>query len=83
MNNTANPFYTTLQAGAYSIPSGQPCDAALPCSSSGGLSAGKIAGIVIGVVLGIALMLAIWGYWKRRQLRAWWEKGYTNGRKGR
>lgn len=82
MNNTANPFYTTLQAGTYSIPSGEPCDDALPCSSNG-TNKGEIAGIIIGVVLGILLILGIWGYWKRRPLKAWWDKGYTNGRKGR
>ncbi len=56
-SSSVDPYYTQVQAGTYSIPSGEPCDAALPCTSSSGLSKGAIAGIVIGVVLGLALLL--------------------------
>lgn len=33
LNDTADPFFTRLQAGAYSAkkPGGKPCDAAFPC----------------------------------------------------
>ncbi|WVR03728.1 hypothetical protein IAU60_000723 [Kwoniella sp. DSM 27419] len=76
LNNTADPYYVIVQAGTYSIPSGDPCDAALPCGGSGGLSKGAKAGIAIGVILGVALIVAAVCFWKRRQLRAWWSKGY-------
>ena len=66
MNNASDPYYVRVQAGAYSIPSGQPCDAALPCN--GGLSGGAIAGIVIDTVLGLVLIFGFifWAYKKRK-----------------
>ncbi|KAI0053068.1 glycoside hydrolase family 9 protein [Auriscalpium vulgare] len=74
LNDTSDPYYTRLQAGAYeqSKPSGQPCDPAFPCHS--GLSSG--AKIAIGVVVGLvgAVLLGLAGYYayqvrKRRQFR--------------
>jgi endoglucanase len=76
LNNTGDPYYVKIQAGTYTIPSGQPCDDALPCSGSGGISKGAVAGIVIGVILGLALVLAVIWYWKRDSIARWWRKGY-------
>jgi endoglucanase len=58
LNDTADPFFTRLQAGAFAAkkPSGRPCDAAFPCHS--GLSKGaKIALVVVFslVLLGISV----------------------------
>ncbi|KAK4686079.1 endoglucanase, partial [Tremellales sp. Uapishka_1] len=75
LNSSSDPYYTTLQAGTYTVPSGQPCDAALPCSSSG-LSKGDIAGIVIGVVVGVLLIAAALIWWRRDHIRRWWQRGY-------
>ncbi|WWC88048.1 uncharacterized protein L201_002951 [Kwoniella dendrophila CBS 6074] len=75
INGTADPYYVDIKANTYSIPSGQPCDAALPCGG-GGLSKGAKAGIAIGVILGVLLILALIWYWKRRQIGGWWKKGY-------
>ncbi|OCF75093.1 endoglucanase [Kwoniella mangroviensis CBS 8886] len=74
LNQTSDPYYVQVQAGTYSIPSGQPCDAALPCG--GGLSTGAKAGIAIGVILGVLFILAGIFYWKRKQIARWWRKGY-------
>ncbi|WWD16401.1 hypothetical protein CI109_100827 [Kwoniella shandongensis] len=76
LNNTADPHYVSVQAGTYSIPSGQPCDAALPCEGGGGLSGGAKAGIAIGVILGVLLIVAAICYWKRKSLARTWRKGY-------
>ncbi|WVF66027.1 hypothetical protein IAT40_000765 [Kwoniella sp. CBS 6097] len=75
LNNTADPYYVNVQAGTYSAPSGDPCDAAFPCGG-GGLSAGAKAGIAIGVILGVALLVAAVCFWKRRAISEWWRKGY-------
>ncbi|WWC68531.1 uncharacterized protein I206_102460 [Kwoniella pini CBS 10737] len=75
LNQTSDPPYVSIQAGTYSIPSEQPCDAALPCEG-GGLSKGAKAGIAIGVIVGVLLILAAIWYWKRKQIGAWWRKGY-------
>lgn len=69
MNGTEDPFYVGLTS-TYSLPKGQPCDAALPCSG-GGLSGGAIAGIVIGVVLGLLLILGLLLWWKRENISRW------------
>lgn len=63
-----------MAAGTYSIPSGQPCDAALPCGGRG-LSGGAIAGIVVGVIVGVALLVivAVWWWWRRKGNR-WGKK---------
>ena len=54
-NDTADPFYTSLQAGAYNKPSGHPCDPVYSCSPS--LSKGaKIAIAVIVTIVGLAII---------------------------
>jgi endoglucanase len=57
MNDTADPFYTSLEAGAYASnkPSGTPCDPVYSCSPS--LSTGaKIAIAVVVTVVGLAII---------------------------
>ncbi|KAL1411829.1 hypothetical protein Q8F55_002797 [Vanrija albida] len=73
VNGSADPFYVGLQAGSYTTPGGQPCDAALPCGSS--LSAGAKAGIAVGVILGVAIIVAALVYWQRDRV-ARWRRGY-------
>ncbi|WVQ93659.1 hypothetical protein IAU59_000735 [Kwoniella sp. CBS 9459] len=75
LNNAADPYYVNVQAGTYSAPSDEPCDAALPCGG-GGLSAGAKAGIAIGVIFGVLLLVAAVCFWKRRTISEWWRKGY-------
>lgn len=62
MGDTADPYYTRLQAGAYTAvkPQGRPCDNALTCH--GGLSRGaKIAiGVVVSIVGLLIIGLSIW-----------------------
>ncbi|KAJ6516028.1 glycoside hydrolase family 9 protein [Mycena sanguinolenta] len=66
LNDTNDPFFTTLQAGAYDKvkPSGQPCDAAISdgCSSGHHISKGGIIAlaVVLTVVGLIILGLLIW-----------------------
>ena len=64
MSDAADPYYVQVQAGTYSIPAGQPCDAALPCK--GGLPGGAIAGIVVG---GLAFVVIVAGllWWTKRR----------------
>jgi endoglucanase len=57
MNDTADPFYTSLQAGAYDSkkPSGHPCDPVYSCTPS--LSTGgKIAIAVVVTVVGLGIV---------------------------
>jgi endoglucanase len=65
LNDTNDPFFTSLRAGAYDKvrPKGQPCDAAFPCS--GQLSkAGKIAmAVALSVVGLIIIALGLWYSW--------------------
>jgi endoglucanase len=73
LNDTSDPFFTRLQAGAYAAlkPSGKPCDDAFPCHS--GLSTGaKIAlGVVLSVVGCASIIAAAWYYrrlrWRRQK----------------
>ncbi|KAI5124856.1 hypothetical protein M0805_007289 [Coniferiporia weirii] len=72
MNDTADPFYTSLAAGAYDAvkPSGTPCDEAFPCESeSHGLSkGGKIALAVVVTVVGLAIIGGVaYIFWLRRK----------------
>ncbi|KAF8211252.1 glycoside hydrolase family 9 protein [Mycena galopus ATCC 62051] len=60
LNDTSDPFFTSLQAGAYAKvkPSGQPCDAAISAGCSGhGLS--KAAIIALAVVLAVVGLVII------------------------
>ena len=59
-NDTADPFYTSLKAGAYASkkPGGHPCDPVYDCAPS--LSKGaKIAIAVVVTVVGLAIFGAI------------------------
>ncbi|KAH9994083.1 glycoside hydrolase family 9 protein [Russula compacta] len=64
LNDTSDPFFTRLQAGAFAAkkPSGGPCDAAFPCHS--GLSTGaKVAlGVVLSIVGSVILAAGTWYY---------------------
>lgn len=53
LNNSADPFFTSLQAGAYAKvrPSGRPCDAVFPEACVSDLSQG--AKIAIGVIVAL------------------------------
>lgn len=70
MNDTNDPFFTRLSAGAYHKPSGHPCDGAFPCGGSGLSKGAKIAiGVTITVVaLVIIGLLAL--YFQRRRVRS-------------
>lgn len=61
MNDTSDPYYTNLQAGAYSKPKYHPCDAAFDCGSK--LSTG--AKIAMGVCLSVAglIVFGLTAYW--------------------
>ncbi|EJD00966.1 Six-hairpin glycosidase [Fomitiporia mediterranea MF3/22] len=68
MNDSSDPFYTTLDPGAYDAakPSGKPCDEAFPCDKSiGRLSKGKAAAIaIIIIVVGLGIIGGFL-YWSR------------------
>lgn len=64
--NPGDPYYTSLQAGAYAQhkPSGTPCDAVFDCSPGGLPVRDKIIiGVIVGVVGLVLLLLAL--YWFR------------------
>jgi endoglucanase len=72
LNDTSDPFFTRLQAGAFAAkkPSGNPCDAAFNCHSGSGLSTG--AKVALGVALsliGSAIIAAGTWYYYRRKVR--------------
>ncbi|KAN0126633.1 glycoside hydrolase family 9 protein [Russula decolorans] len=71
LNDTSDPFFTRLQAGAFAAkkPSGNPCDAAFQCHS--GLSKGtKVAlGVTLSVVGCAVIAAGIWYYTRRKGLR--------------
>ncbi|KAJ7742464.1 glycoside hydrolase family 9 protein [Mycena maculata] len=68
LNDTSDPFFTSLQAGAYAKvrPAGEPCDAAItagcggPTLSKGGLIA---MAVILSVVGAVILGLLIWYLW--------------------
>lgn len=65
MNDTSDPFFTSLKAGEYDArrPSGQPCDAAFFCDPAHVLSkGGKIVMAVVISVVGL-LILGLVTYW--------------------
>ncbi|KAG6832930.1 hypothetical protein H0H92_004814 [Tricholoma furcatifolium] len=72
MNDTSDPFYTSLQVGAYDKvrPQGQPCDAAFPdaCAGPQLSEGGKIAMAVVITVVGLFIggLLAWWLFELRR-----------------
>lgn len=58
-----------VKGGTYSIPKGNPCDAALPCQN--GLSAGAIAGIVVGIIVSLAIVAGVMLWAQRDKVRRW------------
>jgi endoglucanase len=60
LNDSNDPFYTSLQAGAYNArrPQGQPCDAAIQsgCSNSQLSKGAKIAIAVVVTVVGLLVI---------------------------
>lgn len=64
LNDTNDPFFTSLPAGAYDKvkPQGTPCDEVFSCSSGSGLSkAGRIALAVCLTVVGLLIIgLVAW-----------------------
>lgn len=74
MNDSSDPFYTSLEPGAFQEvkPSGTPCDAAFPCD--GGLSdGGKIAIAVVCTVVGLGVVgsLVYLAYLRRKKKRGY------------
>ena len=61
LNDSSDPFFTSLQAGAYDKvrPSGQPCDAVFSCGGPRLGRGGKIALAVVLSVVGSMLMAGI------------------------
>ena len=59
LNNSADPFYTSLKAGAYASkkPSGRPCDPVYDCAPP----LRKGAKIAIGVIITVIGLLIIGG----------------------
>jgi len=69
LNDTADPYFTRLQAGAYAAnkPNGKPCDNAFPCHHSGLSNGSKIAlGIVLSIVGSVIIAAAAHIYRRRR-----------------
>ncbi|TFK55840.1 family 9 glycosyl hydrolase [Heliocybe sulcata] len=63
MNDTSDPFYTTLQAGAYAKPKYHPCDAVFDCTPSLSRTGKIVMGVCLGVTgLVIAGLTAYWLY---------------------
>lgn len=71
ISNTADPFYTALQAGAYQSQGPKkgthPCDAAFPCGRRSGLSvAAEIVVAVVTTIVGLGIIAAfVYIYWFR------------------
>lgn len=68
INDTSDPFYTSLQAGAYDEvkPKGKPCDAAISDGCVGGHlnNAATIALAVSVVVVGVIVIgLSVYYFW--------------------
>lgn len=61
MNDSADPFYTRLQTGAFASvkPTGTPCDAAFPCHDHGLSKGAKIAIAVVITLVGLAIIGAV------------------------
>jgi endoglucanase len=69
LNDTADPYFTRLQAGAYAAnkPNGKPCDDAFPCHHSGLSKGAKIAlGIVLSIVGSVIIAAAAYIHRRRR-----------------
>ena len=68
LNDTSDPFFTRLQAGAFAAkkPGGSPCDAAFSCHS--GLStAAKVAlGVSLSIIGSAVIAAGAWYYYRRK-----------------
>jgi len=66
LSDTKDPFYTTLQSGAYSSrkPQGVPCDEVYP-QGCAGPTLSKTGKIVMGVIVGVVGLIIV-------SLVAWW-----------
>ena len=65
LNDTRDPFYTSLQAGEYDKrrPKGQPCDKAFP-KGCGGPQLSKSGKIAMGVILSMTgCVIIVLGAW--------------------
>lgn len=64
LNDTSDPFYTSLQAGAYQRPVGMPCDAAYT-DGCGGPQLSEGGQIAVGVIVGCAgiVIFSLVGWW--------------------
>jgi len=64
LNDTSDPFYTSLQAGAYQQPAGMPCDAAYT-DGCGGPQLSQDGQIALGVIVGLAGIgiFSLVGWW--------------------
>lgn len=63
LNDTTDPFFTSLKAGAYDQvrPKGTPCDEAYPCAGRGLSSGARIAIAVAVTIVGLAIIgLVVW-----------------------
>lgn len=75
ISNTADPFYTGLQAGRYESRRPKkgtyPCDAVFPCGRHGALSAAaEIAIAVVATIVGLSLIVALgYYYWFRKRYK--------------
>ena len=67
LNGTVDPFYTSLEVGAYSKvqPKGQPCDAAFPeaCKASLGKAKTIAIAVVVSFVGLVIFALLAWYVW--------------------
>ncbi|KZV77202.1 glycoside hydrolase family 9 protein, partial [Peniophora sp. CONT] len=64
-NDTTDPVYTSIQDGAYDSvkPTGSPCDAAIPCATTGHLSTGAKVAIAVCTSLAGLVILGMALYW--------------------
>ena len=69
LNDTADPYFTRLQAGAYAAnkPNGEPCDDAFPCHHSGLSKGAKIALGVVLSIIGCVMIAAAAHIYRRRR----------------
>jgi len=72
LNDTHDPFYTSLKAGAYdkARPKGKPCDAAISDGCAGGhLSTPITIALAVAVSAVGAAVLALLAFWVYRSWR--------------
>jgi len=59
MNDPKDPFFTSLQVGAYVKPSGTPCDPAYPCPDLHLSKGGEIVMAVVITVIGVLFVASL------------------------